>query len=91
MMRALQTGRPAPKPGLWVHVGGARVIDLRPNRGDKGAQEALRHSLEMGAAAEQDPKRVSFYETSLDGYRYYFHVAPSRPPRVYLLARWPEP
>ncbi len=91
MMHTLQTGRPATKPALWIRVAGPRIIDLRPNGGDKGIQDALRRSLETGTDAEPDPKRAGFYETSLDGYRYYFQVAPGRPARVYLLARWPEP
>ena len=77
------------KSAAWVHVPGAEVVSLRPNGRETGV-DALRRAIHLGVEANADPRRRNFYEVSMGGYRYYFHVSPGHPAKVYLLARWPE-
>jgi hypothetical protein len=65
-----------------------RVIDLRRGQRDDNAPRQLASGLRRGLPVEPDPRRTDFYECSLHGSRYYFHVAHRRPERVYLLAVW---
>ena len=81
---------PVSQGQVWLELSRVQVKDLRRNSADSGAAESLRHSLEAGLAADPDPRRANFYEASLDGFRYYFHVLPGRPTKVFLLARWRE-
>ena len=78
----------------WIELPGVKVVDLRkrdkPSAGASEAVERLRRALEKGVAAHPDPRRANFYEASIDGFRYYFHVAPRRPATVFLLGRWRE-
>lgn len=72
-----------------LEVSTARVIDLRRARaGGEDAPQRLASALRRGLPVEPDPRRPDFYESSLDGSRYYFHVFRRRPERVYLLAVW---
>ena len=66
----------------------ARVIDLRRGCARDDAVGRLVSALRRGLPVEPDPRRSDFYETSLNGSRYYFHVFRRRPERVYLLAAW---
>ena len=67
----------------------ARVIDLRRRgRPDDDAPRQLASGLRIGLPVESDPRRPDFYECSLNGSHYYFHVFRHRPERVYLLAVW---
>lgn len=66
----------------------ARVIDLRRRAGADDAPRQLELALRRGVPVEPDPRRLDFYESSLNGSRYYFHVFRRRPERVYLLAVW---
>ena len=65
-----------------------RVIDLRHGQPDDSAPWELASGLRRGLPVEPDPRRPDFYECSLNGSRYYFHVFRRRPERVYLLAVW---
>ena len=72
---------------LCLELPGARVVDLRRRRWDH-ADDELRRQLEQGLAVDPDPRRTDFYEASINGRRFYFHVFLRRTPRVYLLASW---
>jgi hypothetical protein len=80
---------PQSKSATWVHIPGVRVFSLRPNGRESGV-DALQRAIEQGIESEPDTHRLNFFEASIGGNRYYFHVSPAFPPRVYLLARWPE-
>ncbi len=82
--RSIESGQ------TWLELPGVQIADLRPRGSSGGAPELLRHALRRGLAADPDPRRRDFYETSIDGYSYYFNVLPGRPARVFLLARWPS-
>ena len=72
-----------------LEVLGAEVSDLRLRPASDCAPEGLRQALAQCLDVEPDPRRPGFYEASIDGRRYYFHVVPGRrPARVLLLARW---
>ena len=77
---------------VWLQLHGVAVTDLRRNGIDVNASQVLRRQLERGAAVDPDPRRENFFETTIDGCRYYFHVVSRRGPgtKVWLLARWPE-
>src|SRR5712692_6980853 len=75
----------------WLELPGVRVIDLLRERHGSQAADTLQRALAAGCPAEPDPRRRNFYEASIDGHRYYFHVLEARPPKVFLLARWPQP
>lgn len=77
------------KSTAWVQAPGAEVVSLRPNGRETGV-DALQRAVHLGVEANADPRRRNFYEVSMGGYRYYFHVSLARPAKVYLLARWPE-
>lgn len=66
----------------------ARVTDLRLRPANDGAVERLQLALEQCLPVEPDPRRAGFYEASIEGHRYYFHVFARRPVRVFLLACW---
>jgi hypothetical protein len=74
----------------WLELPGVRIVDLLRDRHGSQAADALRRALAAGCAVEPDPGRRNFYEASIDGSRYYFHVLEARPPKVFLVARWPE-
>ena len=63
-----------------------RIVDLRRGRPDDSAPRQLASGLRRGLPVEPDPRRPDFYECSLNGSRYYFHVFRRRTGRVYLLA-----
>jgi hypothetical protein len=69
-----------------LELSAVRVIDLRRGHRDDNAPRQLAAALQHGLPVEPDPRRTDFYECSLHGSRYYFHVARRRPERVYLLA-----
>jgi len=68
---------------------GVRVINLTRRSLDCQVLEGLRERLESGLNVLPDPRRANFYQASLDGYQYYFHVLDyaDRPSRVFLLSR----
>lgn len=72
----------------WLAVRGACVLDLRRGLRDPQALEALRRALEAGVVADRDPRRARFYEASISGHRYYFHLPPYDLKKALLLARW---
>lgn len=74
----------------WLQLPGVRVVDLLRERHGSQAADILRRALDAGCPAEPDLRRRNFYEASIDGHRYYFHVLESRPAKAFLLARWPE-
>lgn len=86
--------RPVSDEQEWIELPGVKVVDLRkwdkPPACPSQAVEALRRALEQGVAADPDPRRSNFYEASVDGFRYFFHVPPRRHPTVFLIARWRE-
>ena len=73
-----------------LELPGAHLVDLLRDRRGRQSSDVLRRALESGCPVEPDPRRPNFYEASIDGYRYYFHVLEARPPKVFLVARWPE-
>jgi hypothetical protein len=48
--------------------------------------QAVERALRLGLPAEPDPRRASFYEADVEGYRYYFCIR--QPSRVLLIFRW---
>ncbi|MBI3667381.1 MAG: hypothetical protein HY236_14345 [Acidobacteria bacterium] len=76
---------------VWLQLPGVAVTDLRRSGIDLSGPQALRRRLELGLAADPDPRREHFYEAVIDGHRFYFHVLPRQRPgaKVWLLARWP--
>ena len=58
-----------------------------PRKYETGVVEQLRHLLQTGTAAQDDPRRPNFYEIGADEETFYIHISPVSG-NVVLLAKW---
>jgi hypothetical protein len=58
-----------------------------PRKYETSVVEQLRHLLQIGSSAQDDPRRPNFYEIDADEETFYIHISPVTG-NVVLLAKW---